>query len=196
MTSLKGAWGGPVEAAPEPQDPQIWDWPGYQKSRPEGPWNGIEDLFPEGKPQFPGPWPKKLLEAAKAHGWGFGPISLVMRLNHEHPQIPRLYACWLYSPDTGRWAFDSARDSLGNALKSGETVAAAKAAPVPDFEKYQVEWSHDGAALWCSACRVDIVASGDYPDLTLPLLGELATKHEWEAHMGEASGEHSDAAPE
>lgn len=75
-----------------------------------GPWGGVEDLFPEGGvPRSP----KQLLKAAQAGGWGFGPITLVYRLNHEAPGVPPFFVCWRYDIAGAKWAFDSARDRTG-----------------------------------------------------------------------------------
>lgn len=80
----------------------------------EGPWNGLEDLLPgeEGLPRSP----KQILKLAQENGWGFGPISLVMRVNHPDKPIPPFFVGWRYAIDTGKWSFDSSRDMTGFAL--------------------------------------------------------------------------------
>jgi hypothetical protein len=85
-------------------------WPRLAQVVRDGPWEGPEAASPGGLPRSP----QRLLKAAQEAGWGFGCISLVMRFNH--PRWPRFYMAWNYDPGTGRWAFENARDQLGNPL--------------------------------------------------------------------------------
>lgn len=85
-----------------------------------GPWGGIEDLFfdGEGLPRSPA----SILKLAREHGWGFGPITLVFRMNHPDPEIPRFFMGWRYDIPTGRWSYDGGRDQNMHPL----TVSAVK----------------------------------------------------------------------
>lgn len=110
---LPGMAGPPVKKTP-PTEPAI-----MTRVSLEGPWGGQEELLPNGLPRSPA----SLLKLAQAHGWGFGPITLVFRMNHPDPEIPKFFMGWLYSPETGRWAYDGGRDQNGHPL----TVNAVKA---------------------------------------------------------------------
>ena len=84
----------------------------------EGPWGGQEELLPSGLPRSP----QSVLKLAREHGWGFGPITLVFRMNHPDPEIPAFFMGWAYDIDTGRWAYDGGRDQNMHPL----TVNAVK----------------------------------------------------------------------
>lgn len=85
----------------------------------EGPWGGPEELFAGGLPRSPA----SILKLAQEYGWGFGPITLVFRMNHPDPEIPRFFMGWAYDPASGRWTFDGGRDQNMHPL----TVNAVKA---------------------------------------------------------------------
>lgn len=81
-------------------------WPQYTKANEEGPWdNPLSIVGGEGGlPRSP----QGILDLAKVHGWGFGPITLVMRMNHPTPEVPPFFMRWDYSPDSGKWHFATA----------------------------------------------------------------------------------------
>jgi hypothetical protein len=87
-------------------------WPHLAKSNPNGPWMGpIGEIVPEDSlPRSA----QSILGQAQEYGWGFGPISLVLRMNM--PGVPPFFMTWLYDLDSGRWHFDSARAANGQKL--------------------------------------------------------------------------------
>lgn len=85
-------------------------FPGQAGVSLEGPWEGDPEAL--GLP----PTAKSLLKTAKECGWGFGPITLVMRLNHEYPGIPPFYMSWEYSIESAKWSFMGGRDKTGHKL--------------------------------------------------------------------------------
>jgi hypothetical protein len=72
----------------------------------DGPWDdplsvvGGEDGMPTS--------PARIMALAKQHGWGFGVVSLVMRMNHPHEEVPPFFMSWHFNIETGRWSFHSA----------------------------------------------------------------------------------------
>lgn len=154
MSTYPGAW-RPEE--PKEEVPN-WDFLAYRKSSPEGPWNGIQDLFPEGKAQLPRS-AGGFLKAAQEHGWGFGPISLVMRLNRSDAKP--LYVSWLYSIPSSNWSFDGAGVRGHHIAKAGEALALVKTeqAPepkAPDWSRYYVEpyeqYTPPRVGVGCQVC--------------------------------------------
>lgn len=87
-------------------------YPPYAKASPEGPWNGIEDVAPDGLPRSP----KGILKLAQQHGWGFGPITLVMRINHPRLGIPPFFLRWDYHIASGKWNFAESYDLERNRM--------------------------------------------------------------------------------
>jgi hypothetical protein len=94
----------------------------------EGPWGGQEELLPGGLPRSP----QAVLKAAREHGWGFGPITLVFRMNHPDPAIPPFFMGWLYDPATERWSYDGGRDQSGHPLQVNTVKAMLPMAPLLD----------------------------------------------------------------
>ena len=78
----------------------------------EGPWGGVEDVAPGGLPRSA----DGVLKLAKGHGWGFGPITLVMRLNHPAPGVPPFFVQWTYSLAKEGWVFEQCKNKDGNEL--------------------------------------------------------------------------------
>jgi hypothetical protein len=95
---------------------------------PEGPWGGQEELLPSGLPRSPA----SLLKLAREFGWGFGPITLVFRMNHPDPAIPPFFMGWLYDPATERWAYDGGRDKEGHPLAVNTVKTMLPLAPLLD----------------------------------------------------------------
>ena len=94
----------------------------------EGPWGGQEELLPGGLPRSP----QSILKLAREHGWGFGPITLVFRMNHPDPEIPAFFMGWLYDPATERWSYDGGRDQTGPPLQVNTVKAMLLLAPLLD----------------------------------------------------------------
>lgn len=177
MTDLNGAWsGGNTPAPAEPKLP-AWDFLTYAKSSEEGPWNGLEDLFPEGKDQLPRS-PKALLKAAQEHGWGFGPISLVMRLNRADAKP--LYVSWLYSIPANSWSFAGAGVKGHHIAKAAEAMALVKTEPwKPDWSRYEFGADEGGTYVQCRECGPEWDADAE----DLPGVLAWAETHEREFHV-------------
>lgn len=93
------------------------EFPVFEKVQTEGPWNGLEDLLKEDElPRSP----KQILALAKDSSWGFGVISLVMRMNHPDKNVPPFYLSWHFAVETGRWNFAGARARNGQALNMND----------------------------------------------------------------------------
>ena len=87
-------------------------WPQHRRMNPDGPWGGpIGEIVPETElPRSA----QAILALAKMHHWGFGPISLAMRMNKEG--FPPFYMVWEYDIDEGKWRFSNSRAANGQAL--------------------------------------------------------------------------------
>lgn len=72
----------------------------------DGPWEdplsvvGGEDDMPAA--------PKRIMALAKENGWGFGVVSLVVRMNHPQEGVPPFFMSWHYGLDSGKWSFFNA----------------------------------------------------------------------------------------
>lgn len=91
-------------------------WPQYGKANPDGPWENPLSVVggEDGMPRSAG----TILTLAKEFGWGFGPITLVMRMNHPQPTVPPFFMRWDYSIESGKWSFGMARAQNGQKLNS------------------------------------------------------------------------------
>lgn len=94
----------------------------------------MRDPFPAFNKVLAGPWedplsvvggedgmpssPARVLAMAKQHGWGFGVVSLVIRMNHPRPEVPPFFMTWHYQLDIERWAFQGAMAKSGQKLNS------------------------------------------------------------------------------
>lgn len=107
-------------------------WPQYAKANSEGPWGnplsvvGGEDGMPRSA--------NSILELARIHGWGFGPITLVARMNYDDPNIPPFFMRWDYNIETGKWSFTMAMAQNGQKLtvRDARTVIEHPDALLPE----------------------------------------------------------------
>lgn len=91
----------------------VWCWdrePSAARMAAEGPWGGVDEITPGGLPTGPG----TILRRARAVGYGFGPISLAMRMNH--PKFPRFFLTWDYDIPSGKWS------PKGGLIKTGDPI--------------------------------------------------------------------------
>ncbi|GAA0935961.1 hypothetical protein [Actinocorallia libanotica] len=193
MSDYTGAWSKPSgrgllsgTRAPQcscgPEGPKeivpTWDFAAFRKSSPEGPWGGIEDLFPEGKAQLPRS-AGGFLKAARESGWGFGPISLVMRLNRADARP--LYVSWLYSTTSSSWSFGGAGVKGHHIAKATEALALVKTEPwAPDWSRYEIGGDWGGRVD--ARCR-DCDSWMKLPAVELPELLKAIENHEKEHHV-------------
>jgi len=119
---LPGMAGAPIKKKPPAEAASM------TRSNPDGPWGGQEELLPNGLPRSP----QSVLKLAREHGWGFGPITLVIRVNHPDPRIPPFFMGWLYDPATERWSYDGGRDQQGHPLAVNTVKAMLPLAGVPE----------------------------------------------------------------
>lgn len=61
----------------------------------------------------------RILKLAEANDWGFGVVSLVIRVNHPSG-VPPIFISWHYSLDTGKWAFHGAMAANMQKLNSND----------------------------------------------------------------------------
>lgn len=114
-------------------------------ANPEGPWGG--ELADEPLPRSP----KKILALGRQHGWGFGPITMVFRMNHPDPRVSPFFVGWKYDITNSKWAFDSARDRTGHPLGVREIEAMlplAAALPCSECGAPKTEPHAGGCTLW------------------------------------------------
>jgi len=118
-----------------------------------------------------------LLKAAQEHGWGFGPISLVMRLNRYDAQP--MYVRWEYEIPGGSWRFSAAGLRNGHLLKQARDVMAlVKTSPwKPDYGRYELA----AGDPWCKTCG-DFVGEFGGCDFPFPELLQAIEDHEKEHH--------------
>lgn len=93
-------------------------FPAYTKVQ-DGPWD--DPTMVVGGDQGMPTSPARIMAKAKECGWGFGVVSLVMRMNHPSG-VPPFFMSWHYNLETGRWAFQGAMAANMQRLNSRDCV--------------------------------------------------------------------------
>lgn len=98
-------------------------FPAFTKTL-EGPWDDPLSMVggEDGMPTSAG----RILAKAKEHGWGFGPVSLAIRLNHPLEGVPPFFMVWHYSLESGKWSFHSARAQNGQKLNARDAATVVQ----------------------------------------------------------------------
>ncbi len=99
---------GPGRGRPGDPDFGASYWPAVNRI-----WEETESIFPGGKLPLS---VRQVLKAGFAYGWGFGPITLVMRMNHPEDGVDPFYLSWAFDPRTGKWKPEGGRTRSGEPL--------------------------------------------------------------------------------